>query len=61
MQIWLPTFGQQLKYSQISSVFVLALIVNVVGIVLALFVNFRYSAVFSVHRKLSSQIVLDTE
>nr|WP_052310849.1 MFS transporter [Paenibacillus sp. Aloe-11] len=58
----IPVFtGFLLKHSQISSVFMLALIVNAVGIALAVFVNFRYSAVFPSSRKLSSTIVLDPE
>ncbi len=58
----IPVFtGFLLKHSQISSVFMLALIVNAVGIALAVFVNFRYSAVFPSSRKLSPQIALDSE
>ncbi|MGR6761958.1 MFS transporter [Paenibacillus sp. T2-29] len=58
----IPVFtGFLLKHSQISSVFMLAIIVNVLGIALAVFVNFRYSAVFPAKRELSPQIVLDTK
>ncbi len=58
----IPVFtGFLLKHSQISSVFMLAIIVNVLGIALAVFVNFRYSAVFPAKRELPSQIVLDTK
>ncbi|AET59235.1 Permease of the major facilitator superfamily protein [Paenibacillus terrae HPL-003] len=58
----IPVFtGFLLKHSQISSVFMLAIIVNVLGIVLAIFVNFRYSTVFPATRKLPSKIVLETE
>lgn len=56
----IPVFtGFLLKHSQISSVFVLAIIVNVLGIVLAGFVNFRYSLVFPASRKLSPKIALE--
>ncbi|WP_017426255.1 MULTISPECIES: MFS transporter [Paenibacillus] len=58
----IPVFtGFLLKHSQISSVFMLAIIVNVLGIGLAVFVNFRYSVVFPAKRELSPQIVLDTK
>jgi MFS family permease len=58
----IPVFtGFLLKYTQISNVFMLALIVNVIGIVLAVFVNYRYNAVFPVSRKLSPKIALDSE
>jgi MFS family permease len=58
----IPVFtGFLLKHSQISSVFILAIIVNVVGIVLAVLVNFRYNSVFPTSRKLSPKIALDSE
>ncbi|MGW9527635.1 MFS transporter [Paenibacillus terrae] len=58
----IPVFtGFLLKHSQISSVFMLAIIVNVLGIILAIFVNFRYSTVFPANRKSPSKIVLETE